>query len=196
MISHLQGTLISASPACVVDVGGVGFEVQVTEKDRVLLARKAGEVSFHTHLYVREDRIVLYGFLRLEDRGLFTRLIEVSGIGPRTALGIMAQESAERIVRAIRGEDHAFLCRLPGLGKRTAERLIVELKDKLGDLAVGAEEPASAGSLRDEALLALTSLGMPRHAAQRALERIDWKRPDASDLETVIKEALKNAGSV
>ncbi len=196
MISHLRGTLISSVPSCVVEVGGVGFEVQVTEKDRGLLARRTDEVEFHTHLYVREDRIVLYGFLRMEDRGLFTRLIEVSGIGPRTALGIMAQESAERIARAIRGEDHAFLCRLPGLGKKTAERLVMELKDKLEDLEKGAAETEPAGSLRDEAMLALTTLGMPRHAAQRALERIDWKRADASDLESVIKEALKHAGSI
>jgi Holliday junction DNA helicase RuvA len=196
MISHLRGTLISASPACLVEVGGVGFEVQVTEKDRGLLAQRDGEVSFHTYLYVREDRIALYGFLRGEDRGLFTRLIEVSGIGPRTALGIMAQESAERIVRAIRDEDQAFLRRLPGLGRKTAERLVVELKDKLEGLEIGAAEPASSGSIRDEALLALTSLGMPRHAAQRALEGIDWKRADASSLETVIKEALKRAAGI
>lgn len=196
MIAHVRGKLLSSSPTCVVEVGGVGFELLITEKDRALLSRGSGEAAFHTYLHVREDRITLFGFLRAEDRTLFTRLIDVTGVGPRTALAIMAEEPAERIVRAIRGEDHAFLCRLPGLGKKTAERLVLELKDKLEDLEaapVGAEPGAS---LRDEAVLALTSLGMPRHAAQRALERIDWSRPEASDLETVIKEALKHAGSV
>jgi Holliday junction DNA helicase RuvA len=196
MISRIRGILLSSSPACVVNVGGVGFEILVTEKDRNLLVRASGEVSFHTYLHVREDRIALYGFLRGEDRELFTRLIDVSGIGPRTALGVMAEEPAERIVRAIRNEDHAFLCRLPGLGRKTAERLILELKDKLGDLEVDTKEAEPVTALREEAILALTSLGMPRQAAQRALDRIDWNGIDASSLEAVIKEALKHAGSI
>jgi Holliday junction DNA helicase RuvA len=180
----------------VVDVGGVGFEILVTEKDRTLLSRASGEVSFYTYLHVREDRIALYGFLRGEDRELFTRLIDVSGIGPRTALGVMAEEPAARIVRAIRNEDQGFLCGLPGLGRKTAERLILELKDKLADLAMETTEAEPVTALREEAILALTSLGMPRQAAQRALERVDWKTTDTSSLEAVIKEALKHAGSI
>jgi Holliday junction DNA helicase RuvA len=196
VIAHIRGTLLSSSPSCVVEVGGVGFEIHITEKDRGVLARgTSGEVSFHTYLHVREDRITLFGFLRAQERELFTRLIDVTGVGPRTALGIMAEETAERIVRAVRGEDHAFLCRLPGLGKKTAERLVLELKDKLDDLEAEAAEIEPAAVLRDEAILALTSLGMPRHAAQRALERIDWKRAESSDLEAIIKEALKHVGS-
>jgi Holliday junction DNA helicase RuvA len=196
MISRIRGTLLSSTPSCVVNVGGVGFEILVTEKDRSLLSRASGEVSFHTYLHVREDRIALYGFLRAEDRELFTRLIDVSGIGPRTALGIMAEESAARIVGAIRNEDNGFLCRLPGLGRKTAERLVLELKDKLADLEMVPSEIEPLTALREEAILALTSLGMPRQAAQRALERVDWSATDASDLEAVIKEALKHAGSM
>jgi Holliday junction DNA helicase RuvA len=196
MISRIRGTLLSSSPACVVNVGGVGFEVLVTEKDRGLLARASGEVSFYTYLHVREDRIALYGFLRPEDRELFTRLIDVSGIGPRTALGIMAEEPAARIVGAIRNEDNGFLRRLPGLGRKTAERLILELKDKIADLETEPTEAEPATALREEAILALTSLGMPRQAAQRALERVDWSTTDTSSLEAVIKEALKHAGSI
>ena len=196
MISRVRGTLLSSSPACVVNVGGVGFEILITEKDRNLLARASGEVSFYTYLHVREDRIALYGFLRGEERELFTRLIDVSGIGPRTALGVMAEEPAERIVRAIRNEDHAFLRRLPGLGRKTAERLILELKDKLADLEMETTEAEPLTALREEAILALTSLGMPRQAAQRALERVDWATTDTSSLEAVIKEALKHAGSI
>ncbi len=196
MISRIRGTLLSSMPACVVNVGGVGFEILITEKDRSLLSRASGEVSFYTYLHVREDRIALYGFLRSEERELFTRLIDVSGIGPRTALGIMAQEPAARIVAAIRNEDDGFLCRLPGLGKKTAERLVLELKDKLADLEIRPKEGEPVTALREEALLALTSLGMPRQAAQRALEGVDWSSTDASDLEAVIKEALKHAGSI
>jgi len=197
VIARIRGLLLSSSPTCVVEVGGIGFEVHITEKDRDLLGRGApGEVSFHTHLHVREDRLTLFGFLSAQDRELFTRLIEVTGVGPKTALGIMANEPAERIVRAVRTADQAFLCRLPGLGKRTAERLILELKDKLGDLEAQVAEMEPVTTLRDEAILALTSLGMPRHAAQRALERIDPKTAESSDLEAIIKEALKHAGSV
>lgn len=196
VIAHIRGTLLSSSP-CVVEVGGVGFEVQIPEKDRgALSGGPSGEVSFHTYLHVREDRITLFGFLRAQDRELFTRLIDVTGVGPRTALGIMANESAERIVRAVRSEDHAFLCRLPGLGKKTAERLVLELKDKIGELDVEAAEVEPVAALRDEAVLALTSLGMPRHAAQRALENVDWKRAEPSNLEAIIKEALKHAGGM
>jgi len=196
MISRIRGTLLSSAPSCVVNVGGVGFEILITEKDRSLLSRASGEVSFHTYLHVREDRIALYGFLRAEDRELFTRLIDVSGIGPRTALGIMAEESAARIVGAIRKEDNGFLCRLPGLGRKTADRLILELKDKLADLEMVPTEAEPLTALREEAILALTSLGMPRQAAQRALERVDWSATDTSSLEAVIKEALKHAGSM
>ncbi len=193
MISRLTGNLISSTPVCVEDVGGVGFELQVAERDRGGLAQVAGEVSFFTYMHVREDRISLFGFLRVEDRDLFVRLLAVSGIGPRSALGIMGEQSAENIIRAIRGEDSAFLCRLPGLGKKTAERLIMELKDKLEDVEV---EPGSgdlAPALREEAILALTSLGMTRMAAQKALERIDWTDSDMTRVETIVREALRQA---
>jgi Holliday junction DNA helicase RuvA len=177
----------------VVDVGGVGFELLVTERDRGSLAQAVGEVSFFTYTYVREDRLSLFGFLKAEDRELFVRLIEVSGIGPRIALGIMSEQSAENIVRAIRGEDNAFLCRLPGLGKKTAERLIMELKDKLRDVEVEAGEGEIAPALREEAILALTSLGMTRMAVQQLLARIDWTDSDMTSVEAIVREALRNA---
>jgi Holliday junction DNA helicase RuvA len=199
MIAHVRGTLLSVSPACVVSVGGVGLQLKIPEKDRALIAGVKGEVAFHTYLYVREDRLTLYGFLKLVDRDLFNRLIEVTGIGPKIALGMLSDHTAERIVRAVQNEDHAFLCKLPGLGRRTAERLTVELKDKLGDFAV---EPAVAGhvasavELREEAMLALTSLGMPRPSAERALEHIDWKTQSTATLPEVVKQALKHASGV
>jgi Holliday junction DNA helicase RuvA len=196
MISRVRGTLASASPDCVVMVGGVGLELQIPEKDRAILARAGGEVDFFTYLYVREDRLTLFGFLHEEDRELFLKLIGVSGIGPRIALAVLAEHPATRIVQAIRGEDHAFLCRVPGLGKKTAERVVVELKDKLPavDVEIGAAGPASA--LREEAVLALASLGMPKIAAQKALEKINWGKIDDSSLESIVREALKHAGSV
>lgn len=195
MISRLRGNLISSTPVCVVDVGGVGFELQVTERDRASLAQTAGDVAFFTYMYVREDRISLFGFLSTEDRELFTRLIEVSGIGPRIALGIMGEQTPENIVRAIRGEDSTFLCRLPGLGKKTAERLIMELKDKLKDVEVEPGPGELAPAIREEAILALTSLGMTRMAVQQLLERIDWSQSDMSSVEAIVREALRHASA-
>lgn len=196
MIANLRGTLESVTPTCIVSVGGVGFEVQVPEKDRIALARASGQVFFHTYLYVREDRLTLFGFLTPEDRELFVRLIEVSGIGPKIAVRILGEHPTARIVEAVRNEDHAFLCKLPGLGRKTAERLTIELKDKLDHFAF-AERAAAGGpaGLREEAVLALTSLGMARNAAERALENIDWKGQDGQSLEQVIKKALQHAGS-
>ncbi len=196
MISHIRGTLLSSSPACVVDVGGVGLELQIIERDRSLLSPAPGEVSFFTYMYVREDRIVLFGFLQQTDRQLFMRLINVSGIGPRIALGIMAEHPAGRIVSAVRGGDHAFLRTLPGLGKKTAERLVMELKDKLEDVDVEPTPGEPLPALRDEAILALTSLGMPRQTAQRVLEKMDWSTADTANLESIIKEALRQTSDV
>ena len=129
MIARLRGRLISAHPECVVDVSGVGLELMISAKDRETLSPTDAEVEFYTYLYVREDRLVLYGFLGKLDRELFRRLIDVSGIGPKLALGMLADYPAQRIVAAIKGKDTAFLKTLPGLGKKTSERLSMELAD-------------------------------------------------------------------
>jgi Holliday junction DNA helicase RuvA len=195
MIAHVRGTLAALEPACVVNVGGFGVEVQVTEKDRAALADVSGEVSFHTYLHVREDSLTLFGFLAPADRTLFLRLIDVSGIGPKMAVRILGAHATPRLVEALKSGDHAFLSSLPGLGRKTAERLIVELKDKLADfeVAAGAPDKDAATDLREEAVLALTTLGMPRGAAEKALEHIDWKSQDAKSLSNVVKQALRHA---
>lgn len=195
MIANLKGTLASVHPTCVIDVGGVGFEVQVPEKDRALLATARGEVSFYTYLYVREDRLTLFGFLNRDDRELFTRLIDVSGIGPKIAVKILGEHPTARIVQAVQTNDQAFLCRLPGLGKKTAERLTIELKDKLAVFEVpeATQLPGVASSLREEAILALTTLGMQRAVAERALEGVDWQSKNDGDLGAIVKDALKHA---
>ncbi|MEE9269106.1 MAG: Holliday junction branch migration protein RuvA [Candidatus Krumholzibacteria bacterium] len=194
MIAYLQGTLMSATPTCVVSVGGVGFELSIPEKDRTMVSEAPGEVSFHTYLYVREDRLTLFGFLRREDRELFTRLIAVSGIGPRIAINILGEYTAERVVRAVLDGDQGFLRSLPGLGRKTAERLTVELKDKLKylDAETGAGVTSAAMSVKEEAIQALITLGMPRASAERALEHVDWESQEASSLSSIVKQALKH----
>ncbi|MCI0451527.1 MAG: Holliday junction branch migration protein RuvA [Candidatus Latescibacteria bacterium] len=194
MISRVRGRVVSAHPRCIVEVGGVGFEVAIPEKDRESLAPTDAEIVFHTHLVVREDRLSLFGFLHRDDRELFLKLIEVSGVGPKLALAVLSLHPAARVVTAIKKGDAAFLSKIPGIGKKTAERLGIELGDKLDDL-VSAEEPEApmSGGVREEVLLALTSLGMTRSAAEAALDRMDWSPEAERSVEDVVRDALKYA---
>jgi Holliday junction DNA helicase RuvA len=196
MIARLRGKLISAQPECIVDVGGVGFEVMIPERDRERLSPTDADVEFFTYLYVREDRLVLYGFMDRQDRQLFTRLIDVTGVGPKLALNVLADHPAGRVVAAVKGKDTGFLKSLPGLGKKTAERLLVELADKLDDIESPPAGPAAPPDLKEDVVLALTSLGMTKHAAEAALDRIAWRPDDTRTLEDIVKEALKYAGNV
>jgi Holliday junction DNA helicase RuvA len=200
MIACIRGRVIAASPSCVVDVGGVGFELLIPEKDRERLSPADGEVTFHTYLYVREDRLSLFGFLDSLDRELFLRLIDVSGVGPKLALGVLSSHPSYRIVSAIQRRESSFLTTLPGLGKKTAERLCMELSEKLGDL--GAPVPVSAGAstgssggVREEVLLALTSLGLTRAGAELTLERMKWSPEEGTSVEEAVREALRYAAN-
>ena len=195
MISRLRGRLISAYPECILDVGGVGFAVLIPERVREVLTPTDADFEFFTYLYVREDRLVLYGFLDKVDRELFTRLIDVTGIGPKLALGLLSDHPAARVAAAIREGNTEFLKSLPGLGKKTAERLSMELGDKLDDMEVAPAEAAAPTGVRDEVILALTSLGMTKHAAELVLEKMDWRGDDSVPVEDVVKEALKFTGS-
>jgi len=200
MIASIRGRVVSASPAVVVDVGGVGFELLVPEKDRERMSPTDAEVTFHTYLYVREDRLSLFGFLDSMDRELFLRLIDVSGVGPKLALGVLSQHPSARVVTAIQRRETVFLTALPGLGKKTAERLCMELSEKLGDLGTSAPvavTPGSgaAGGVREEVVLALTFLGLTRGAAELTLERMKWSPQEGTSVEEVVREALRYAGN-
>ena len=193
MIARIRGRVVVADPKCVVEVGGVGFELAIPEKDRESLAPVEGETTFYTHLVVREDRLSLFGFLHRDDRELFLRLIEVSGVGPKLALAVLSTHSAGRVVGAIKNGESGFLSKIPGIGRKTAERLTIELGDKLDDLATGAEPERPASSIHDEVVLALTSLGMTRGAAEGALERMAWRPDEDTTVEDVVRRALKYA---
>ena len=187
---------MKAHPRAVVDVGGVGFEILMPEKDRERLSPSDTDVQFFTYLYVREDRLNLFGFLDFEDRELFLKLIDVSGVGPKLALGAISLHPAGQIVAAIQRGDARFLQKLPGLGKKTAERLCIELADKLDDIAAAGADPAGAvtSSVRDEVVMALTSLGMTRGAAESALDKMDWRPGEETSVEDIVREALRYAG--
>jgi Holliday junction DNA helicase RuvA len=186
VIAHLRGRLLALSPElAVVDVGGVGYAVQVPvttyyELEKVGLG---GEASVFVHTHVREDALALYGFATERERQLFERLITVSGVGPRLARGILSGLPADDLLRALAAGDLPRLTRVPGVGKKTAERLVLELREKAIELAREvAATPAAAAALPtgdDDLLGALVNLGYRRADAERALAEVKQATPDA-----------------
>jgi Holliday junction DNA helicase RuvA len=193
MIAHLRGRIFSKSPnQAVVECGGVGYDVTISVTTFSALPAEGAEVSLHIHTHVREDQIALFGFAVTQEQRLFERLLTITGIGPKLAITVLSGIAAERLVTAIRGQDHATLTRIPGIGKKTAERVVLELKDKLDDLAVApAGAVRSHGAVGDDALSALVNLGYARPAAQRAIETAIEKNPEVgTEFELLFRAAM------
>jgi Holliday junction DNA helicase RuvA len=171
MIAHLRGRLISKHPnQAIVEAAGVGYDVTITVPTFSDLPALGSEVALHVHTHVREDAIALFGFLRANEKQLFEKLITVSGIGPKLAITILSGMATADMVGAIRGNDFARLTRIPGIGKKTAERMCVELRDKLD--ALGAPQPAvTVSPIEEDVISALTNLGYQRVIAEKAVER-------------------------
>ena len=193
MIAHLRGLLLTKQPGrIIVDAAGVGYDVVISIPTFTALPSEGAEVSLHIHTQVREDLLALYGFLDLDEKRLFERLITVTGVGPKLAITILSGLSPERTVAAIRAQDHATLTHIPGVGKRLAERLVVELKDKLEDMAAAPAAVMSAGPAAEDVLSALTNLGYQRPAAQKAIETAVAKdRSLGQDFDSLFRAALK-----
>jgi Holliday junction DNA helicase RuvA len=174
MIAHLRGTLLSKSPnAAVVECGGVGYDVAISVQCYTRLPEEMESVALHVNTQVREDAIALFGFLDRDEKRLFEKLITISGVGPKLAITLLSGVDAAALANAIRSADHALLVRVPGIGKKTAERIVLELKDKLEGLAASpaAETPHLAtGAAVDDVLSAMVNLGYTRVAAQKAVE--------------------------
>jgi Holliday junction DNA helicase RuvA len=171
MIAHLRGRIFSKQPGqVIVEAGGVGYDVTISVPTFTALPAEGAEVALHIHTQVREDALALFGFMALPEKRLFERLIAVSGVGPALAVKVLSGLEVERTVAAIRGQDHATLTRIPGVGKKLAERLVVELKDKLEDMATAPAATVSAGPAADDVLSALVNLGYQRLAALKAIE--------------------------
>jgi len=170
MIAHLRGRLISKHPnQAIVEASGVGYDVNITVPTFSDLPAPGAEVALHIHTHVREDAIALYGFLRAEEKQLFEKLITVSGIGPKLAVTILSGMATAEMVGAIRGNDSARLTKIPGVGRKTAERMCVELRDKLEGF--GAPQPVvSRSPVEDDVIPALTNLGFQRALAEKAAE--------------------------
>ncbi|HEX3352715.1 MAG TPA: Holliday junction branch migration protein RuvA [Terriglobales bacterium] len=174
MIAHLRGKLLAKHPnQAIVEAGGVGYDVTISVPTFSDLPAIGGEVALHIHTHVREDALALYGFLRSSEKTLFEKLITVSGIGPKLAITILSGMAAEEMVNAIRGNDIARLTRIPGIGKKTAERMVLELRDKLPVEKVGEVAAAPAlSSVEEDVLSALVNLGYQRTSAEKALAAV------------------------
>ena len=194
MIAHLSGTLLEKHvQRLVLDVGGVGYDVAVPLSTFYGVGEPGARVALRIHTHVREDALQLFGFATALELTLFERLISVSGIGPKVALSVLSGIEPEPLVRAIRSGDVVRLVKIPGVGKKTAERLIVELRDRLPHVgAAEPEAPADSGDeLRADLLLALGNLGYQRAAVEKTVDKI-LKQPDARAFETALKLVLRD----
>ncbi len=191
MISYIRGTLVEKTPArIVIEAQGVGYEIFIPLSSYDLLGDVGEEVSVYTHFHVREDAHQLYGFATEKERAVFRMLLSVSGIGPRLALSILSGINVDSLCEAIEAEEIDFLTAISGIGKKTAQRLVVELKERVrGMVEVG-------GRLKDttisEAIDALTALGFTRNVAKKAVEKAISEVKDKQDLEELIRSALKH----
>ncbi|MBT9331888.1 Holliday junction branch migration protein RuvA [Paracidobacterium acidisoli] len=192
MIAHLRGRLFSKQPGqVIVEAGGVGYDVTISVPVFTALPHEGTEVSLFIYTQVREDTLALFGFLDRNEKNLFERLITVSGVGPKLAVTILSGLNPERTVAAIRSQDHATLTRIPGVGKKLAERLVVELKDKLEDMAA-APAIISAGPAAEDVLSALVNLGYQRPAAQKAIEAaVEKEKAVGEDFDGLFRASLK-----
>ena len=191
MIAHLRGKLLAKHPnQAIVDTAGVGYDVTISVPTFSDLPAAGAEVALYIHTHVREDVIALYGFLRSSEKLLFEKLITVSGIGPKLAITILSGMAADEMVRAIRGNDVARLTRIPGIGKKTAERMVLELRDKLPEpgIAPAATLPALSAT-EDDVLSALLNLGYQRPVAEKALG-VATKTSKGGSFDTLFRDAL------
>jgi Holliday junction DNA helicase RuvA len=199
MIAHLRGTLLEKHPnQAIVDAQGVGYDVTIPISTFSTLPNLGESVALRIHTHVREDAIALFGFAKPEEKALFEKLIAVSGIGPKLAITILSGLAASDLVQAIRGGAVERLVRIPGIGKKTAERMILELRDKLEGVMLAEKSmpsPTTSGPALDDmerdALSALVNLGANRPQAEAAVRKARAAHKDA-DFETLFRKAMEN----
>jgi len=195
MISHLKGTLTHKSPvSLVVDVNGVGYQVFASLSTFYALPEPGDAVFLKIHTHVREDAFKLFGFLTDEEQMIFEKLISISKVGPKLALSILSGMPPVDLMRAIMENDVAKISTIPGVGKKTAERLALELKDKLADITIefssDSDRPVTSVGVLDDAVSALVNLGYKKQQAEKALKSVWEKNGKNSSLEDLIKESL------
>lgn len=193
MIGWLSGTVVdNHQPGkIVVDVNGVGYDVETSLPTFFELQAQNGRVGIHIHTVVREDALLLYGFHDKQERALFRALIKVNGVGPKMAIAILSSITPDEFVQCITQQNTALLTKLPGIGKKTAERLVVEMKDRLQDWIISpnsASTSSASASHQDEAVCALEALGYKYQEASKAVKKIDDGQKSCEEL---IREALQ-----
>lgn len=197
MIGRISGILLEKqAPYLLLDVQGVGYEIQASLTTFFELPDVGQPATLHTHFVVREDAQLLYGFSSLAERQLFRELIKVNGVGPKMALAILSGMNSAEFVHCVKSKDIATLVRLPGVGKKTAERLVVEMHDRVEKWAVGSESAEAVGSKQgsgavQEAESALVSLGYKEPEAAKMITAVSSDNKEASSTE-LIRAALKN----
>ena len=201
MIGRLRGTLAEKQPPhLVIDVNGVGYELEVPMTTLYRLPAVGEPLTLHTHLVVREDAQLLYGFYEKRDRELFRELIRLNGDGPQLALALMSGLEVDELVRCVQAQDTSALMKVPGVGKKTAERLLVELKDRfkawetlpgMSTLVIEPSAGPAVSSAENDAVSALISLGYKPQEASRAVAGI---KEDGLSSEDLIRRALKGMG--
>ena len=196
MIAHLIGKLIYKSPDhSIVDVNGIGYKIFTPLSTYYVLPKTGESVTLHIHTRVREDELKLFGFLTEEEQTIFEKLITINKVGPKLALGILSGMSPENLLTAIMNNDAARLSTIPGVGKKTAERLTLEMKDKLSDLTFEMEHQLDSEApegFYEDALSALVNLGYKKPQAEKSLKSAYNKIGKDSSLEELIKESLNN----
>ena len=202
MIAHLSGTLLSKQATSVIlDVGGVGYEVTIPISTFYELEEPGSKVQLRIYTHVREDALLLYGFKTARERELFMRLISVSGIGPKLGITLLSGMSADEMIASIRTNNLARLTLIPGVGRKTAERLVMELRDKIAALSsreleeeLGAKPSVSVtpteDAVRADALSALVNLGYQRSAAEKAINAAVGEGGDIS-VESILRRSLR-----
>ena len=194
MIGHLRGRLVrKAPPALIIDVNGVGYELEAPMSTFYRLPEVGSEVELATHLVVREDAHLLYGFATEDERRLFRDLLRVTGIGPKIGLALLSGIDVDTFMRCIEAQDVDALTRIPGIGRKTAERLLIEMRDRiraLGQLPANAQAPGGVAGARAEAYAALVALGYRPVEVNRLLQGVEQ---DGAGTEELIRRALQAA---
>jgi len=204
LIAHLSGTLLAKQPtSAIVDVGGVGYEVVIPLSTFYELGENGSQVQLRIYTHVREDALQLFGFKTARERELFLQLISVNGVGPSLAIKLLSGMNADEMIASIRTNNLVRLVAIPGVGRKTAERLVVDLRDKIAALsspaleeefaakAVAAGELASTESMRDDAMSALANLGYQRAAAEKAVKNAIDEGGDLS-VEIILRRSLRS----
>lgn len=190
MIACLKGTVLSKKPdGVIVDVSGVGYRVVIPLRCLSDIPEPGKPVFLHTYTHVREDALQLFGFLSEDERRVFVTLLGVNGVGPKLGLAILSGMPAERFIKTVQSEDVSLLATIPGLGQKTAARLVLELKGRLPSMGTGETSPSGQRSYAEDAVSALVNLGYKKAISDRAVSRA--VEAGASSIEDIIRDALK-----